>query len=66
VRAPWSAALVAWLPVHGPRQEGPVTPDQVSCSEMGRVLSLGDAAKSIVRSKVLYLTVPLDPIWIVI
>ena len=41
----WLGDLGAWFPVHGPRQNGAVTPGQVSCSEMGGVLSLDDAAK---------------------
>jgi hypothetical protein len=34
-----------WLLVHGPRQDGPGTPGQVSCSEMLGVLSLDGDTK---------------------
>ena len=33
------------FPVHGPRQDGSGTTGQVSCSEMGSVLSYGEATK---------------------
>ena len=36
------------------RQNGSVTPGQISCSEMQSVLSLEDAIKLLVRSQVVY------------
>ena len=41
VCALWSVDRGSWFPVHGPTQGGPGTPGQVSCSEMGGVLSFG-------------------------
>ena len=38
----------SWLPFHGPKQGGSVTPGQISCSEMQSFLSLEDAIKSLV------------------
>ena len=35
--------LRPWLLVHGPKQDGAVTPGQVSCSGMESVLSYGEA-----------------------
>ena len=45
VRGQWPMAGVAWFPVHGPRQDGGITPGQVSCSEMESVLSYGEDIK---------------------
>ena len=41
----WLGDLGAWFPVHGPRQNSAGTAGQVSCSEMGSVLSLDEATK---------------------
>lgn len=41
VRALWSASPGSWFPVHGPRQDGSISPRQVLCSKMGSVLSFG-------------------------
>ena len=43
----WSdSAIDSWLPVHGPRQDGPGTPGQALCSGMGGGLSLDGVTKS--------------------
>ena len=49
---PWARG--SWFPVHGLRQDGSVTPGQVSCSEMGGGLSLEDVIKSLVRSQIVF------------
>jgi hypothetical protein len=46
LRVLWSDSPGSWFPAHGPRQDGSGTPGQVSCSEMGSVLSSDEVAKS--------------------
>ena len=44
----------AWFSVHGPRQDGAVTPGQVSCSEKESVLSFSEVTKSLYQSQAVF------------